>query len=118
MKHQLEDMGIRKIPRYAFLRMDTWPYPLPLSIRVHEWLFTLFPSLLSSFTLGAAIGISIHILLGPRMVYTIVSSAASTMFIFYHLYGIPGKIRKRVYILQASREPKEIETWEIGVEEF
>jgi len=125
--------GITAIPNYAFFDEAYMALPLPLSIRVHEWFFTLFPLILTALSLGLAVGVLTYdiydILLCSmfNISIQISSTSLSVKFIASLIVGLVGlflgwilcrrilrRIKDEANLYIKYRKPEEIKSWEPG----
>lgn len=122
LEQQLKKIGVKEIPRYAFFKDTYMALPLPLSVsvlrvplRVHEWLFTLFPRVLALCSFGFAIGTFMYKLISTSLNFTClkVTSILSAIILAFGIYCcyklvmvVKQQVKQQAEEFQTQRKPK------------
>ncbi len=112
----------RELPNYVYFEEAYMAFPLPLSVRVHEWLFTWFPRLLASLTLFFAVFALVYTVLVNTFAVAagisdyIAFGLSIMMFLLSDWYCslVLEKIKSEAKVFHEFRKPIEVRSWESG----
>lgn len=126
LKLELKKIGVKKFYKYSSFKDMYIPIPAPLSIRVHEVAFTLFPRIITASSFAFANGLLIYCILAYFFNLSVINMGIIS-FVYgmitglgmWHYCGyILKKIKQESVIYKKARKPKDVTIWDVGVEEI